>query len=289
MAMNDEETVALVAGGHTFGKGHGAGDAAHVGPEPEAAPIEEQGLGWKSSYGSGKAGDAITSGIEGAWKPNPTTWDMGYLRRAVQVRVGAGQEPGRRAPVAGQGRGRRGHGRRRVRPVQEAPPDDDHGRPLAAVRPDLRADLAALPGEPRGVRGRVRPGVVQADAPRHGPALALPGPGGPGRGADLAGPGARGRSRADRRPGHRGPQGQDPRLGPVGLAAGLDRLGVGVHVPRLRQARRGERGAHPSRAAEGLGGQPARPAGEGARAPSRESRRSSTARSPAARRSRLPT
>ena len=80
MAMNDEETVALVAGGHTFGKCHGAGDAAHVGPEPEAAPLEEQGLGWKSSFGSGKGGDTIGSGIEGAWKPNPTTWDMGYLK-----------------------------------------------------------------------------------------------------------------------------------------------------------------------------------------------------------------
>jgi catalase-peroxidase len=79
MAMNDEETVALVAGGHTFGKCHGAGDAALVGPEPEAAPIEEMGLGWKSSFGSGKGGDAIGSGIEGAWKPNPTKWDIGYL------------------------------------------------------------------------------------------------------------------------------------------------------------------------------------------------------------------
>jgi len=80
MAMNDEETVALVAGGHTFGKCHGAGPADHVGPEPESAPIEDQGLGWISSYKSGKAGDQIGSGIEGAWKAKPTKWDMGYLK-----------------------------------------------------------------------------------------------------------------------------------------------------------------------------------------------------------------
>ncbi len=80
MAMNDEETVALVAGGHTFGKAHGAGDAKHLGAEPEGAPIEEMGLGWKNSFNSGKGGDTITSGIEGAWKPNPTKWDNGYLK-----------------------------------------------------------------------------------------------------------------------------------------------------------------------------------------------------------------
>jgi catalase-peroxidase len=79
MAMNDEETVALVAGGHTFGKCHGAGDAALVGPEPEAAPIEEQGLGWKNSFGRGKGDDTISSGIEGAWTAKPTQWDMGYF------------------------------------------------------------------------------------------------------------------------------------------------------------------------------------------------------------------
>ena len=79
MAMNDEETVALVAGGHTFGKCHGAGNAALVGPEPEASGIEEQGLGWKSSFASGKGGDTITSGIEGAWTPNPVKWGNDYF------------------------------------------------------------------------------------------------------------------------------------------------------------------------------------------------------------------
>jgi catalase-peroxidase len=79
MAMNDEETVALIAGGHTFGKTHGAGPAESVGPDPEAAPIEQQGLGWKSSYGTGKGGDAITSGLEVIWTPTPVTWDNSFL------------------------------------------------------------------------------------------------------------------------------------------------------------------------------------------------------------------
>jgi catalase-peroxidase len=79
MAMNDEETVALIAGGHTFGKTHGAGPERHVGPDPEAAPVEQQGLGWKSTFGTGKGGDAITSGLEVTWTSTPVTWDNSFL------------------------------------------------------------------------------------------------------------------------------------------------------------------------------------------------------------------
>jgi catalase-peroxidase len=93
MAMNDEETVALTAGGHTFGKAHGAGDPALVGAEPEAAGLELQGLGWKNAFGTGVGIHATGSGIEGAWKPNPTTWDMGYLRVLFKYDWAVGRSP----------------------------------------------------------------------------------------------------------------------------------------------------------------------------------------------------
>ena len=93
MAMNDEETVALIAGGHTFGKTHGAGDAALVGAEPEAAALQEMGLGWDNRFGTGKGGDAITSGLEGIWTPTPTTWDNSFFDTLFQYEWTLSESP----------------------------------------------------------------------------------------------------------------------------------------------------------------------------------------------------
>ncbi len=108
MAMNDEETVALIAGGHTFGKTHGAGPADNVGPDPEAAPMEQQGLGWRNTYGTGKGADTITSGLEGIWTNTPTTWDnsffeilFGYEWELFKSPAGAHQWRPKDAPVPG--------------------------------------------------------------------------------------------------------------------------------------------------------------------------------------------
>ena len=175
MAMNDEETVALVAGGHTFGKCHGAGDEALVGPEPEAAGIAEQGLGWQSRFGTGNAADTITSGIEGALDREPGAVGQRLLRRAVRLRVGVRAEPRRSVPVDTEGRRRSGPGAGRPRPVEAARADHDHRGHGPAYGPRLRAHLAALPRAPGRLRGRLRARLVQDDAPGHGAALALPG------------------------------------------------------------------------------------------------------------------
>ena len=133
MAMNDEETVALIAGGHTFGKTHGAGPATDVGPDPEAAGLEQMGLGWKSSFGTGVGRDAITSGLEVTWTTTPTKWSNNFFENLFGYEWELDEEPGRRQSVGREGG--RGDDPRSGRSVEEAPADDVDDRPLAAGRP----------------------------------------------------------------------------------------------------------------------------------------------------------
>jgi catalase-peroxidase len=258
MAMDDEETVALVAGGHTFGKCHGAGDPKLVGAEPEAAPLEQMGLGWKNAFGTGKRWRHHQQRHRRRLDAEPDAMGQRLLRHAVRLRLEPGQEPLRRLAVGAGQRRRQGPRAGRARSFEEGHHHHDHGRPRAAHGPDLRPDLAPLPQGPASLRRRLRARLVQADPPRPRPALALPRRRGAAGSAGLAGPGARRRPSADRREGYRRAEGEDPRHGPVGLRTGGYRLGFRVHFPRLRQARRRQRRAHPPRAAEGLGSQPAR-------------------------------
>ena len=251
-----------------------------------ADDIEAQGFGWKSSFDTGMGGDAITSGLEVTWTTTPTKWSndffknlFGYEWELTKSPAGAHQWK----PKGDAGAGTVPHAHDTSKRIAPSMLTTDLS---LRFDPGLREDLAALPRAPGPVRRRVRARLVQAHPPRHGSARALPRPGGAGGRADLAGPDPGGRSPADRRQGRRRAEEQDPRLGPVRLPARVDRVGVGVHVPRLRQARRRQRRAHSSRAAEGLGGQPARAAREGAEDARRHPARVQRARRPAARRSR---
>ena len=175
MAMNDEETVALIAGGHTFGKTHGAGARVARGRRSrKRADLEAQGLGWKSSFGTGKGGDTITSGLEVTWTTTPTKWSNNFFENLFGFEWELTKSPAgahQWVPKDGAGAGT----------VPDAHDPSKRIAPtmlttdlVAALRPGLREDLAALPGEPGPVRRRLRARLVQADAPRHGPARALP-------------------------------------------------------------------------------------------------------------------
>ena len=177
MAMDDEETVALIAGGHTFGKTHGAAPSSHVGPEPEASGLESQGLGWRNDFGTGAGADTITSGLEVTWTSTPTKWGNGYFQNLFGYEWELTKSPAgahQWKPKDGAGRE---HRPPRPRPVEahRAVHADLRHRP--ASRPRLREDLAAIPRESRPVGGRVRPRLVQVDPPRHGargPAISGP-------------------------------------------------------------------------------------------------------------------
>jgi catalase (peroxidase I) len=190
MAMNDEETVALSPAATPSASATARAMPPRSAPSPRAPASRSRAWAGRAASAAARAATPSPAASRAPGR-QPDQVGHGLLRHAVRLRVGAGQEPGRRLAVAGQGRAPRGHGARRPRPVKKHRPMMTTADLAMRMDPDLREDLAALPREPRGVRRRLRPGLVQADPPRHGPPLALSRPGGAGRGADLAGPGPR--------------------------------------------------------------------------------------------------
>jgi catalase-peroxidase len=187
MAMNDEETVALIAGGHTFGKTHGAASARECRPEPEAADLELQGLGWKNSFGSGKGADTITSGLEVTWTKTPTKWSNNFFENLFSFEWELTKSPAGAQQWQSEGCARRSFPMRTIRRRSIAPT-------MLTTDLSLRFDPAyekisrRFLENPDAVRRCLRARLVQADAPRHGSARALPRARSAGRGPHLAGP-----------------------------------------------------------------------------------------------------
>ena len=257
MAMNDEETVALIAGGHTFGKTHGAAIRRPTSaPSPRAARSTGRGSAGRTPTAPARARDTITSGLEVTWTSTPTRWGNGFFDNLFGHEWELDQEPGRRPPVGGQGR----------RGDRSRTPD---GTPNKHRPTMLTTDLALrMDPEYEKISRRFHENLdefrlafakawyklLHRDM---GPVDPLPRPVGR-RAAAVAGPGAgpRGRARLRRRRGR--PQGQGARLRPLGVAAGPHGVGLGRDVPQHRQARRRQRRPHPAGAAAQLGGQRAR-------------------------------
>ena len=268
MAMNDEETVALIAGGHTFGKTHGAAPAdKHVGREPEGGNLEEQGFGWKGSYETGKGAHAITSGLEVTWTTTPTKWSNDFFKHLFEYEWELTTSPA----GAKQWKPKNGAGDGTV--------PDAHD-PSKKIAPSMLTTDLALRFDPayEKISRRFYENPQEfADAFAKawfklthrdmGPISRYLGPEVPKEPQLWQDPVPAVDHELIDAKDIAALKEQDPRVGTVHLPAGLDRLGVGIVVPRHRQARRRQRRAHPPRAAEGLGGQQSTGAGEGAEDP----------------------
>ena len=265
MAMNDEETVALIAGGHTFGKTHGAAPAdKHVGPEPEGGNLEEQGFGWKGSYETGRGAHAITSGLEVTWTTTPTKWGNDFFKHLFEYEWELTTSPAgakQWKPKNGAGDGTVPHAHDTSKKIAPGMLTTDLALRFDPAYEKISRRFHDNPQEFADAFAKAWFKLTHRDM---GPIARYLGPEVPKEPQLWQDPVPRGRSRADRREGHRRAEEQDPRIGTVRLAAGLDGVGVGVVVPRHRQARRRQRRAHPPRAAEGLGGQQSAGAREGA-------------------------
>lgn len=187
MAMNDYETVALIAGGHTFGKAHGAVGGENAGPDPEASPLEAQGFGWTNKHETGHGIHALTSGLEGAWSQTPTSWDMTYFDNLLGLEWEMTKSPAGAVQWTPKNGDAAGTVPDAHDPSKRHAPIMFTSGPRAARRPRVFQNLDAFSRESRGICRRICPCMVQADPPRHGADCPLSGQGRSQRRADLAG------------------------------------------------------------------------------------------------------
>ena len=239
--MNDEETVALIAGGHTFGKTHGADpEQPYVGPEPEAAPLEEQGLGWKNNFGTGKGNDTFTSGLEGAWTTDPVKWDNGFFDILFKYDwdlttspAGAKQFDPTDPAAQGTVPGAHDPSKRRA-PVMLT---TDLALKLDPAYGPISRRFHEHPAEFAEAFAKAWYKLTHRDM---GPLSRYLGPWCPSAQL-LAGPGPRRGPSTGRRAGHRCAEEPSPRIRAAGLRTGFDGLGGGGNLPRDRQPRWGQR------------------------------------------------
>ena len=273
MAMDDEETVALIAGGHSFGKTHGAAPASHVGKEPEACELEAQGLGWSNSFGTGRGGDTITSGLEVTWSSTPTKWSNNYFENLFGFEWELTKSPaGAQQWVAkgGAGAGTIPHAHDKTKRLPPTMLTTDLSLRFDPAYEKISRRFLANPDQLADAFARAWFKLTHRDM---GPRARYLGPEVPAEELIWQDPIPKvDHPLVDAR-GHRVAQEEGAGVGPHGGPARLDRLGLGLDLPRLRQARRRQRRAHPPGAAEGLGRQPAGAAREGAEDARRHPRR----------------
>ncbi len=253
MAMNDEETVALIAGGHTFGKTHGAGDPSLIGPEPEGGALEDQGLGWKSKHGTGVGADAITGGPEVTWTQTPTKWSNYFFENLFKYEWELTKSPAGAKQWKAKGA---------AADIPDAyDPSKKHVPTMLTTDLSLRFDPAyekisrrfyENPDQFADAFARAWFKLTHRDM---GPIQRYLGPLVPKETLIWQDPVPALDHAVIDEQGYRGAEGEDPCLGSVGVRTGLGCLGLGLHLPWLRQARRCQRRPRPPCSAEGLGGQ----------------------------------